>query len=103
MLSIFLFLIVILYHYLNGILFFFLKIKSFKNQKKLIIKEVRLIENNKNCKVNIDNNKIAKYNRCNKEKFTLENKNRKINNSDDKIYRKIFDVKFEAVYLSMKN
>ena len=38
-----------------------------------------------------------KYNRSNKEKFTLENKNRKINNADDKIYRKMFDVKFEAV------
>ena len=38
-----------------------------------------------------------KYNRSNKEKFTLESKNRKINNADDKIYRKMFDVKFEAV------
>ena len=76
---------------------FFEKIKSFKKSKKLIIKEVRLIKNNKNCKVNIDNNKIVKYNRSNKEKFTLENKNRKINNADDKIYRKMFDVKFEAV------
>ena len=73
------------------------KFKSFKKSKKLIIKEVRLIENNKNCKVNIDSNKIVKYNRSNKEKFTLENKNRKINNADDKIYRKMFDVKFEAV------
>ena len=76
---------------------FFEKIKSFKKSKKLITKEVRLIENNKNCKVNIDNNKIVKYNRSNKEKFTLESKNRKINNADDKIYRKMFDVKFEAV------
>ena len=73
------------------------KFKSFKKSKKLIIKEVRLIENNKNCKVNIDNNKIVKYNRSNKEKFTFKNKNRKINNADDKIYRKMFDVKFEAV------
>ena len=38
-----------------------------------------------------------KYNRSNKEKFTFKNKNRKINNADDKIYRKMFDVKFEAV------
>ncbi len=58
-----------------------------------------LIKNKIDYKVNVDKNKNIQYNRSDTENFTLNNKNmnKRINNADDKIYRKMFDVKFEAV------
>lgn len=58
-----------------------------------------LIKNKMDYKVNVDKNKNTQYNRSDTENFTSNNKNmnKRINNADDKIYRKMFDVKFEAV------
>lgn len=58
-----------------------------------------LIKNKIDYKVNVDKNKNTQYNRSDTENFTSNDKNmnERINNADDKIYRKMFDVKFEAV------